>query len=65
MAKSKTLLREKYTTIQGATKRAKFENGVAFSEYAAGWKARLYAYHVVMVDTFYRVERFVPGEARP
>ena len=57
---AKHLLREKYTTMAGAQRRAAFENGVAISEYSHGWKAHLYSYRVVLCDTFYRVERFRP-----
>jgi len=52
------LLRERYTTLQGATKRAAFENAVAPGEYARGEKARVYAYRVTQDDTgAWRVER--------
>ena len=52
------LLRERYTTLQGATKRAAFENAVAPGEYARGEKTRLYSYSVTRDDTgAYRVAR--------
>lgn len=48
-------LRENYKTVEGARKRAAFENGVA------RYKARLYAYRVVAKPdgTGWKVERFV------
>lgn len=59
-------LRENYKTIEGARKRAAFENGVAPSEFRSGYKARLYAYRVVAKPdgTGWKVERFIrkPGE---
>ena len=57
---AKHLLRERYTTMINAQRRAAFENGVALSEYSHGWRPHLYAYRVVLQDTFYRVERFRP-----
>jgi hypothetical protein len=41
------LLREKYKTYEGAAKRARFENGLARSEFNRGYKARVYRYTVV------------------
>jgi len=56
------LLREKYKTLEGARKRAAFENSLAPSEFARGYKARLYRY-VTVVDPSgegWRVERQNP-----
>lgn len=56
------LLREKYKTYDGASKRAGFENGVARSEFNAGYKAHVYHYRVVAdQDGMWRVERSKPG----
>jgi len=52
------LLKEKYKTWEGAHKRARFENGVAPSEFKNGYKARLYRYSVIEQDSVYRVARF-------
>ncbi len=51
------LLREVYKTYEGARKRAGFENGVAASEHANGYKARLYRYAVIAQDGAWRVQR--------
>lgn len=59
------LLKEKYKTRDGAAKRARFENGLAPSEFKRGDKAKLYQYRVVTVDGFYRVERYVKEEVKP
>jgi len=53
------LLRQKYTTFSGAAKRAAFERAVAPSEFAKGYKARLYSFRVVEYGGNYRVERFI------
>ena len=53
------LLREKYKTIEGAHKRAAFENGVARSEFEHGYKAKHYKYRAIKVaDGEFRVERY-------
>ncbi len=52
------LLKQVYSTYEGARKRAAFENGVAKSEYENGYKAKHYHYAVVrMSDDMWRVER--------
>jgi hypothetical protein len=51
------LLKEVYKTYEGARKRAGFENGVAPSEFARGYKARLYRYSVVAEGDHWRVQR--------
>jgi len=52
------LLRERYRTLQGAAKRAAFENAVAPGEYARGEKARVYSYRVIQDQAgAWRVER--------
>jgi hypothetical protein len=53
------LLREKYKTLEGATKRAAFENAVAPGEFARGEKSKLYTYRVALVGEAWRVERRV------
>lgn len=57
------LLKEKYKTLAGAQKRAAFENGVAGSEFRNGYKAKLYRYSVVEVESAWRVKREVTNEA--
>lgn len=54
------LLREKYKTFEGATKRCAFERSLAPFEHRQGYKAHVYSYRVVQVDGQYRVERFRP-----
>lgn len=51
------LLAGKYKTIEGARKRAAFENGVAPGEYRRGETAYLYRYSVLEVDRLWRVVR--------
>ncbi len=52
------LLKEEYKTYDGAHKRARFENGVAPSEYKHGIKARLYHYTVIPQENgTWRVQR--------
>jgi hypothetical protein len=52
------LLRERYKTAEGAYKRARFENGVALSEFRQGYKSRYYKYRTVQDDTgAFRVQR--------
>ena len=52
------LLREKYKTVEGARKRAAFENAVARGEFERGDKARIYRYTVVREDDgTWRVQR--------
>lgn len=54
------LLREKYKTHDGAMKRCRFENAVAFSEHKRGYAAKLYRYRVIQDDSgVYRVERSI------
>ena len=48
--KHERLLKEIYKTHEGASKRARFENGVAPSEYEKGYRARLYQYTAVLQD---------------
>jgi hypothetical protein len=65
------LLASKYKTLEGARKRAAFENSVATSEYEHGYKAKLYRYSVVQDDYYpgiWRVARDVaqkPGKETP
>ena len=51
------MLREKYKTFEGASKRARFENGIAPSEYHKGYKSRLYRYSAVEHEGLWRVQR--------
>lgn len=51
------LLGAKYKTLEGARKRAAFENGVAPGEYRRGDKARLYRHTVQRIDGMWRVAR--------
>jgi len=56
------ILREKYKTLEGALKRAAFENAVAPGEYARGEKAKLYTYRAVKAGELWRVERSLKKE---
>lgn len=56
------LLKETYKTYENASKRARFENGVALSEFRNGLKAKHYQYRVVNKDGAWRVERSPKGE---
>ena len=56
-------LREKYKTMDGARKRARFENAMALSEFQNGHKARWYAYLAEMdSEGNWRVVRFIKGQ---
>ncbi len=56
------LLKETYKTYEGARKRAAFENGLAFSEFRAGFKARHYSYRIIADGDCFRVQRYNKGE---
>ena len=58
--KHQKLLPQKYKTYHGAYQRAQFERFMAPSEFAKGYRARLYNYRIVEHEGMYRVERFVP-----
>lgn len=51
------LLKQVYKTWEGASKCARFENGVALSEYRNGIKANVYHYTVVPEGDKWRVQR--------
>jgi hypothetical protein len=55
------LLKEKYKSIDGAKKRATFENAVAKSEYKRGDSAKIYKYRIIrqVGESYYRVECYV------
>jgi hypothetical protein len=57
------LLSEKYKTLEGARKRAAFENAWAASEFKRGYKVKLYRYAVIIVNDCYRVQR-IEAEAK-
>jgi hypothetical protein len=48
-------LKEKYKLAENAHRRAKFENGVAASEYKLGLRAKHFKYGVIEKDGLYRV----------
>ncbi len=51
------LLKEVYTTYEGARKRAAFENGVAKGEFERGGKAKHYHYSIMSFENYYKVAR--------
>lgn len=57
--KAVKVLREKYKTWEGASKRCAFERAMAKGEFERGDKARIYAYTVVKEGDIYRVARCV------
>lgn len=59
------LLKEKYKTLDGAQKRAAFENAMALGEYIWGRKARRYSYSVVMEVDGFRVQRTAKEKVQP
>lgn len=61
------LLREHYKTYDGADRRARFENGIAGSEFRNGYKAHLYRYVAIPDHENYgcfRVERRLAEQVR-
>lgn len=56
------LLKEVYKTREGASRRARFENGLAPFEFSRGYKAKLYHYVIALqVDGTWRVMRTYPA----
>lgn len=60
MPKHQKLLREHYKTYDGASKRARSENGLAPGDFSHGRTPHRYHFRVVGTEGDYRVERYLP-----
>jgi hypothetical protein len=59
------LIGSKYKTVEGARKRAAFENSMALGEFQRGDKAYLYRYATIFDGTHYRVSRDRVVDSKP